>query len=74
MERINNLQFLIGAFLAFIGSIVLGVHYFGGDDSIQNIPVNLLGGGVLALVGVAMMLGGFLLNAPRTPSSTSGDA
>jgi hypothetical protein len=60
MQRMNNLQFLIGVFLVLIGAIVLGVHFFGADDVVQGVQVNLLGGAVIAVVGVGMILGGLI--------------
>jgi hypothetical protein len=60
MEKLNDLLFVIGLFLGIIGVIVLGTHVFGGNDIVQGIRVNLLGGSVLTLTGTMMIVKSFL--------------
>jgi hypothetical protein len=56
MNKFNDLLFVIGLFLSIIGGIVLLTGLVGGNDLVQGIRVNLVGGGMLTIVGVAMIL------------------
>ncbi len=56
MNKFNDLLFVIGLFLTIIGGIVLLTGLVGGNDLVQGIRVNLVGGGMLTVVGVAMIL------------------
>jgi hypothetical protein len=60
LERMANLQFLIGFFLLCVGFVVLGAHFFGGSDVVEGIAVNLVGGGTMVVVGIGMILGGLV--------------
>ena len=57
MKKLSDLLFVIGLFLTIIGGIVLLTGLTGGgNDLVQGIRVNLLGGSMLAVTGVAMIL------------------
>lgn len=56
LNKLNDLLFVIGLFLTVIGVIVFLTGAIGGNDLVQGIRVNLLGGGMLSGVGVAMIL------------------
>jgi uncharacterized membrane protein YhhN len=55
LAKLDDLLFVIGLFLFLIGGVVFSTYLFGGNDLVQNIHVNRLGGGVLLLVGVSMI-------------------
>ena len=55
-ELFSDLRFVIGLFLSLIGVLVLCAYFFGGADSSQGIHVNLLGGGMLTITGIALLL------------------
>ncbi len=57
MNKLNDLLFVIGLFLSIIGGIVLLTGITGGgNDLVQGIRVNLLGGSILTVIGVAMIV------------------
>ena len=57
MKKLSDLLFVIGLFLTIIGGIVLLTGLTGGgNDLVQGIRVNLLGGSMLTFTGVAMIL------------------
>jgi hypothetical protein len=56
MNKLNDLLFVIGLFLTIIGGIVFFTGLIGGNDLVQGIRVNLLGGGMMAVIGVAMII------------------
>ncbi len=57
MNKLNDLLFVIGLFLTIIGGIVLLTGITGGgNDLVQGIRVNLLGGGMLTVIGLAMIV------------------
>jgi hypothetical protein len=60
-RRLDDLLFLIGLFLTLIGGVVFGTYLFGGDDLVQNIHVNRLGGLSLLGIGIAMMVFSYVL-------------
>jgi hypothetical protein len=64
MQKMTDLRFVIGLFLTLIGTLVLGSYFFGGDDLVQGVHLNLLGGGTILIVG--LLLGGstFVGEAP----------
>jgi len=63
MSKLTDLLFIIGLFLTIISCILLGTHFFGPSDVVQGIRVNLLGGGVMGLIGVSMIARSFY-NSP----------
>lgn len=57
MQKLSDLLFVIGLFLTIIGGIVLLTGLTGGgNDLVQGIRVNILGGSMLTVIGVAMIL------------------
>ncbi len=56
MAKLGDLLFVIGLFLTIIGGIVLLTGLIGGNDLVQGVRVNLLGGGMMTVIGVAMIL------------------
>lgn len=56
MNKLNDLLFVIGLFLTIIGGIVLLTGLISANDLVQGIRVNLVGGGMMAIIGVAMIL------------------
>ena len=56
MNRLHDLLFVIGLFLSIIGGIVLLTSFFGESDVVQGIRVNLVGGGPMFVIGVAMIV------------------
>lgn len=56
LNKLNDLLFVIGLFLTIIGGIVLLTGLVSGNDLVQGIRVNLVGGGMLTVIGVAMIL------------------
>jgi hypothetical protein len=54
-SKLDDLLFVIGLFLTMIGAVVFGAYLFGGNDLVQNIHVNRLGGGLLLLIGAGMI-------------------
>lgn len=55
MNRLHDLLFVIGLFLSIIGGIVVLTSFLGGSDVVQGIRVNLLGGGVMLVIGSSMI-------------------
>jgi hypothetical protein len=55
LAKLDDLLFVIGLFLTMIGAVVFGAYLFGGNDLVQNIHVNRLGGGLLLLIGTGMI-------------------
>jgi hypothetical protein len=55
MNRLHDLLFVIGLFLSIVGGIVLLTSFMGGSDMVQGIHVNLVGGGVMFVIGLAMI-------------------
>lgn len=55
MNKLNDLLFVIGLFLTIIGVIVFLTGLIGGADLVQGIRVNLVGGGMMTVIGVAMI-------------------
>lgn len=55
MNRLHDLLFVIGLFLSLIGGIVLLTSFMGGSDVVQGVRVNLVGGGTMLLIGLAMI-------------------
>lgn len=66
MQKMTDLRFVIGLFLSLLGVLVLGSYLFGGSDLVQGVHLNLVGGGMLLIVG--LLLGGscFLGESPNT--------
>lgn len=60
MNRLHDLLFVIGLFLTIIGGIVLVTGIVGPSDLVQGVRVNLLGGGVITVIGISMILGSIL--------------
>ncbi len=56
MNKLNDLLFVIGLFLTIIGVIVFLTGAITNNDLVQGIRVNLIGGGMLTVVGVSMIL------------------
>ncbi len=56
MNKLNDLLFVIGLFLTIIGVIVFLTGAITNNDLVQGIRLNLVGGGMLAVVGVSMIL------------------
>lgn len=63
MNKLNDLLFVIGLFLTIIGSIVFLTGMISANDLVQGIRVNLLGGGVMAVIGIAMIVRSHLVKA-----------
>lgn len=55
MAKLDDLLFVIGLFLTLIGAVVFGTYLFGGNDLVQNIHVNRLGGSMLLIIGIGMI-------------------
>lgn len=55
LAKLDDLLFVIGLFLSLIGAVVFGAYLFGGDDLVQNIHVNRLGGSLLLFIGAGMI-------------------
>ncbi len=56
LNKMTDLLFIIGLFLTIIGGLVLGTFFMGPSDLVQGIHVNMFGGGMMALVGISMLL------------------
>ena len=56
MNKLNDLLFVIGLFLTMIGAIVFITAAITNNDLVQGIRVNLVGGGMLSVVGISMIL------------------
>ena len=63
MNKLNDLLFVIGLFLTIIGAIVLFTGIVSGNDLVQGIRVNLLGGGMMTVIGVAMIIRSHMVKA-----------
>ena len=63
LNKLNDLLFVIGLFLTIIGAIVLLTGLIAGNDLVQGIRVNLLGGGMMTVIGVAMIIRSHLVKA-----------
>ncbi len=63
MNKLNDLLFVIGLFLSIIGGIVFLTGIVSGNDLVQGIRVNLVGGGMLSVIGVAMIIRSHLVKA-----------
>lgn len=63
MNKLNDLLFVIGLFLTIIGAIVFLTGLVGGNDLVQGIRVNLLGGGMMTVIGVSMIVRSHLVKA-----------
>lgn len=55
MNRLHDLLFVIGLFLSIVGGIVTLTSFMGGSDVVQGVRVNLLGGGTMLFIGLAMI-------------------
>ena len=56
INKLNDLLFVIGLFLTIVGLIVFLTGAISANDLVQGIRVNLLGGGMMSVVGIAMIL------------------
>ncbi len=56
LNKLNDLLFVIGLFLTIIGVIVFLTGAITNNDLVQGIRVNLVGGGMLSVIGIAMIL------------------
>lgn len=56
MKKFSDLSFVIGLFLTIIGGIVLLTGLVNGNDMVQGLRVNIVGGGMMTAIGVAMIL------------------
>lgn len=63
MNKLNDLLFVIGLFLSVIGVIVFLTGAVTNNDLVQGIRVNLVGGGMLSVVGTGMILRSFISRA-----------
>lgn len=55
MNRLHDLLFVIGLFLSLVGGIVFLTSFMGGSDVVQGVRVNLVGGGTMLVIGLAMI-------------------
>lgn len=62
-SKLDDLLFVIGLFLTIVGGIVLSTSLFGASDLVQGVRVNLVGGGTMFVIGVAMIIGSSLRKA-----------
>jgi hypothetical protein len=56
MKKLGDLLFVIGLFLSIVGVIVLLTGIISGNDVVQGVHVNIVGGGMMTVIGVAMIL------------------
>jgi hypothetical protein len=56
IQKLNDLLFVIGLFLTTVGTIVFLTGLSKGNDLVQGIHVNLVGGGMMLVIGIAMIV------------------
>lgn len=55
-KRFDDLSFVIGLFFAVVGVILLLTHWFGPNDSVAGVRLNLVSGAVMTGFGVLMLV------------------